>query len=131
MKISFQKFAIFNGLLTVLLIAILMVVAYYRQGLYPFYFFPPIIVSLLSLLGYYLLSKAIKKEKNKDFIRFVIISTLIRLFFGILSNVTVILLWKSQSTIFVLSYFFSYFFLTFFEVYAIMYNLRADSKENN
>jgi hypothetical protein len=131
MKISNQKFAIINLSFTFLLVVFFTVIAYFQNGIWIFYIIPPILVGLLSQLGFYFLNKAVKKEKNNEFIHLVMISTFIRLIIGILANVLVILLWKSQSMTFVLSYFFSYFFLTIFEIYAVMFNLRANSKDKN
>lgn len=129
MKFSHKKFTIINTLLTLLLIGAFITISLIRNENILFYIIPPIIVGLLSQIGFFFLNSAIKKEKNNEFLNGVMISTLIRLIFGILVNLFVILLWKSESTIFVLTYFFSYFFLTIFEIYAVMSNLRADSKD--
>ncbi len=129
MKFSPQKFTILNVILSLLLVLFFTFIAYNRNEPFVFYGIPPMLVGILSQLGFYFLNRAIKKEKIKEFINLVIISTFIRLIIGILTNVLVIILWKSQSYIFILSYFFAYFFLTFFEIYAVMSNLRADSKD--
>lgn len=129
MKFSHKKFTIINTLLTLLLIGAFITISLIRNENILFYIIPPIIVGLLSQIGFFFLNSAIKKEKNNEFLNGVMISTLIRLIFGILVNLFVILLWKSESTIFILTYFFSYFFLTIFEIYAVMSNLRADSKD--
>jgi hypothetical protein len=129
MKFSFQKFTLINLILTLFLVLGFGLIAIIREGDIVFYVIPPVLVGLLSQMAFYFLNADIKKEKNNEFIYLVMISTFIRLILGILANLLVILLWKSQSTIFIISYFFSYFFLTVFEIYAVISNLRADSKD--
>lgn len=131
MKFSYSKFTTINLFLTLILALSLFFIAIYKGDSIGFYLIPPIIVGLLSQAGFYFLNAAIKKEKNNEFINLVMISTFIRLIIGILANLLVILLWKSQSTIFIICYFFSYFFLTIFEIYAVISNLRANSKDKN
>lgn len=129
MKFSYSKFTLINLSLTLSIVLLLSIFSWYRQGEMIFWVVPPIIIGLLTQIGFYFLNIAIKKEKNNEFMNFVLISTFIRLIIGILANVLVILLWKSQSVNFILSYFFSYFLLTFFEIYAVISNLRANSKD--
>ncbi len=131
MTFNQKKYTLINIALTLFLVIVFLLISIYKEDKILFYIVPPILVGSLSQIGFFFLNSAIKKEKNNEFINFVMISTFIRLIIGILANLLVILLWKSQSTIFIISYFFSYFFLTIFEIYAVMSNLRANSKDKN
>lgn len=131
MKFSYSKFTFINLSLTLLIVLTLSIFSWYKQAEMIFWVVPPMIIGVLTQIGFYFLNVAIKKEKNNEFMNLVLISTFIRLIIGVLANVLVILLWKSQSINFVLSYFFSYFLLTIFEIYAVISNLRANSKDKN